>query len=509
MLSAWIQAKPEESMRRLAVMDRPSIWTKNGVEAVPRRVLHVGAPAFGFEESQAHLEDHRAYWKNLPPLPRAATNAPAYMLYIEQLIDRQHSLCANNLGMLFDELNRTNLAVNAYGAALAFSRRNVSAMINLARLLGSSEPERQHELGREIQSIMSRCGSPERFALRMQADGFVRDPLRVYRRFTQFLSGGRLEAAQRQLELADAMNLDTQAMKDLLGRTYLGKGDLEAGEEIFRDMMETSPGNSSALLGMLSIHMSRGDFDEAMRLVTHARSLKEEEQGVLEAYVRSQSGDVPKAIACLERVLEHKEDSIQALEMLAVLALQARDTERLKRSAEALRSIPQKTEGRQMLLAQLNFAQGRFKQAYDDLYRIVEVINPRNIQALEFMVRLDVMRNQMDTAGKRSEDLLRYDPGNAMAQYALGCIHTQQGKLESGERYFRALADRQKDPIILNNLAWVLYLQEAYEEALLFAEQALKAAPSSKAIQDTHQKIIEARAGGKQKPLTPGNPGSS
>ena len=97
-------------------------------------------------------------------------------------------------------------------------------------------------------------------------------------------------------------------------------------------------------------------------------------------------------------------------------------------------------------------------------------------------------------ARRYAEEVLKDDPDDANANFAMGMSYYVQRQWARAEEYLRkCLIGKPNEPAALNNLAIVCMETGRYDEALVLAERALKILPDSDEVKDTLKQIREAR----------------
>jgi len=96
---------------------------------------------------------------------------------------------------------------------------------------------------------------------------------------------------------------------------------------------------------------------------------------------------------------------------------------------------------------------------------VVDVQQPGNIKALELMLRIYLSEGNRDLVQETVEQILTYDRSNALANYMLGVHHYYNEEYALAESSYRASLETRRSPEALNDLAYVLYIQEKNEEA--------------------------------------------
>lgn len=108
-------------------------------------------------------------------------------------------------------------------------------------------------------------------------------------------------------------------------------------------------------------------------------------------------------------------------------------------------------------------------------------------------LRLGLERADFRLAKSFAEIVIRSDPDDASANFAIGMFYLMDGQYARSEAYLeRSLKRRSEDAAVLNNLSVVALRLNRPQDALRYAERAAKSAPESKEIIRTLKRAQEA-----------------
>ncbi len=97
-------------------------------------------------------------------------------------------------------------------------------------------------------------------------------------------------------------------------------------------------------------------------------------------------------------------------------------------------------------------------------------------------------------ARQYAELILKSEPDNFNANFAMGMSYYVQKQWTRAEEYFRRyLTKKDVEPAVFNNLAIICMETDRYDEALMFAEKALKLLPGSGEVKETIADIKRKR----------------
>ena len=117
---------------------------------------------------------------------------------------------------------------------------------------------------------------------------------------------------------------------------------------------------------------------------------------------------------------------------------------------------------------------------------------PVNIRLMELLIKLDMQEKNLRQGHQVAQRLLALQPDNATANLMVGMIHFAQNDYNLAANALAASIERKPNSLALNNLAWILHLQEDNEKAFPFIKQAIDMDPSSFNAWDTMGMILDA-----------------
>ena len=118
----------------------------------------------------------------------------------------------------------------------------------------------------------------------------------------------------------------------------------------------------------------------------------------------------------------------------------------------------------------------------------MRVITPRR----GLMMSLD--QADFTQARRYAELILKTEPDNTHANFAMGMSYYVQRQWGRAEEFFRRYLTKKEDAAVLNNLAIVCMETDRYDEALSLANKALKLLPKSGEIKETIADIKKRQA---------------
>ncbi len=109
-------------------------------------------------------------------------------------------------------------------------------------------------------------------------------------------------------------------------------------------------------------------------------------------------------------------------------------------------------------------------------------------------LRMALDKADFTHARRYAELVLKDDPGDLNANFAMGMGHYIQKQWARAEEYFRRYLTKKENAAVLNNLALVCMETGRYDEALKLANRALELLPESGEIKDTIADIKKRKA---------------
>ena len=305
-------------------------------------------------------------------------------------------------------------------------------------------------------------------------------------------------------------------LADLLVATKAPRAEVRATLE---KAVSGNPDSARSRIALIRFHLQGRDSKSALSAAQQAQAALPDNLQILELLGVAQqvSGDANQAIATFNKLATKAPKSPEPLVLLAGAQLATKDVSAAKQSLrQALEIDPKLIKVRQQLAA-LSLGEGKPDEALAEA-KAVQKDFPK--QAVGYLMEGDVyaaqkklgpaehayreaLKQQKSTLvamrlhgtltqeGKASEahsfatSWLKENPKDAAFQLYLGDLSLRHKDYKTAAQQYKAvIALQPKNPIALNNLAYVAG-QLGDPDAVKYAEQALAAAPESAAIQDT------------------------
>src|ERR1700722_18694841 len=130
------------------------------------------------------------------------------------------------------------------------------------------------------------------------------------------------------------------------------------------------------------------------------------------------------------------------------------------------------------VLYDIRKAQGKARAA-EVLIRRIVALDPNNLVATNELALILLGRGNLAEAEHHARNAIRIAPESPQAHNLMGMILTEANRPQVGEYHYRRVLEltRQRDPILLANLAWSLKCQGRMEDARALYEESLSVAP--------------------------------
>ncbi|HMO51929.1 MAG TPA: tetratricopeptide repeat protein [Kiritimatiellia bacterium] len=493
LIDQWFLVVPDVE-KKVSVVTIPDLWLAAGYEALPRRVVFNGARTEDDLPLDDLLAEARGFWADfgtrIIEAPEEETPAGAQVEWI-----RIHlSKVANNLGILLEDQGRTQDAYECYQQARRFAPDNLSALMNL-HVLAQREglPDFESLEAELIQRTENMMGRVQALSLSL-IYGFVRVPELFANRGMTFAMSGKASLAITEMKRALALHEGSPQLKLALAGLYFAESRDAESRESYQNILRDQPDSANAVAGLMRLDARQGDFDGARRQLQRLRELGVGPAAISfeEAMIESLAGNAPRGLILLQEVVKAQPENLRAWAALAGLASELNDAPTAEQALKKLREAKALTPGIQLLMAQAAMNQqdrdGARRHLNDVLRR-----QPNNTQALEMLLRLYMSESARDKVFQTAERIITFEPRNALANYMLGVHHYFNEEYALAESAYRVSLAARRTPEALNDLAYVLHLQNRSAEAETFVRESLQLSERNSAAWDTLGVVLMAQ----------------
>jgi predicted Zn-dependent protease len=289
-------------------------------------------------------------------------------------------------------------------------------------------------------------------------------------------------------EAVDAVP-DEARFRLALARSYLNNGDPEQARILVQSAPESMRRRPDLALIQGQAEAAAGDLDAAIETLEALRLRAPESatpQFVLAA-VHAEQGDLPAmedALVAAATMAPQSPLLLPALDRGQALYRDPRQKLTLiDRLLVATDSDPRLVATKADFLVEL----GEYARAQRLMRELFERY-PDDAGVMRKLISVQRAGKANDVAEQVLEDWLTDHPQDAVASVMLSQVQAELGKTAEArgelERLMESQRTLQSDPLILNNLAWLLRDSEP-QRARKYAERALRIDPDSAAIKDT------------------------
>lgn len=260
-----------------------------------------------------------------------------------------------------------------------------------------------------------------------------------------------------------------------------------------RDMAQALPGNLSAQDALARAQLAAGE--PASAATTYRQIINQVPNSGL-AYHRLAgalvaSKDEAGARRALQRAVEVDSAYLPAYQELVAFDMRSGGNDAALKTANELRQRQPGQAIGDLLVADVQFAAGRYKEAADAFSAALQ-----KQPATPVVLRLSESYKRAGDATRAHstlDDWITKNPNDAQVRLARAMYDIELGRADVAMREHEALlASYPNDPAVLNNLAWLLQSQNP-GRAMELAERAYKLAPGNPAIADTLGWLLVAR----------------
>jgi cellulose synthase operon protein C len=356
------------------------------------------------------------------------------MLRKAEKIAPDNPATSNALGALMLRENRLAEAHGAFENTLRHAPGNLPAQLALARIAA------QRGQADKVTQWLDKASSshPQTLA-----------PLVILTEFQlrQQETKQAVETAQRAVKLAPK----AAAILSLLGRAQLADKQNKAGLETIKAAAAAAPNDPRYALTVASAQLALQKPKEAQTTLTNI-------------------------------VAKHPK-FVPAVRALAMLELDNKDPEAAFKTADKLATRTTEKAAAEEIKGDLYTQQKHYGEARTAYMQALKLSPSRTLAIKAFATGL---RSGSDKALEPLLAWLQQHPRDVTARSTLANYYQNVGKLQDAETQYRlALKDSPDNPIVLNNLAFIVG-EKSVDQALPLAEKAYHLAPKSPQIMDTY-----------------------
>jgi tetratricopeptide (TPR) repeat protein len=269
--------------------------------------------------------------------------------------------------------------------------------------------------------------------------------------------------------------------RSVLAAAYLQRGDVDRALETYERTIELEPNDESLHLGLATVHMARGELDEAERAVADALAVEPQcaEAYVVHGRIVARRRDEPQALAHFQRAIAMDPGGAgpSAHVEIGLLHLRARRLDDAREAFQAALAVDALHGGAHTGLANVLIEEGKLDEAARAL-AVALRFDPIQPGALASLGSLASRRGEHDRAIALCERALEIAPGYPQAHNNLGLAHRRLGDLDLAEaHYLQAIESGPFLDAPHVNLAQLYLRQAKDDEAAEQFRQALLVNP--------------------------------
>ena len=510
-LQDWLTNDPDAS-RQLVILSVPDLWYGAGLVPIPELFFFSGAHDASRLDAGALVADHLALWSRMEKVVPRTAQPYDPMSHFNNELRRQMGFVGNNLGVVMEELGRTNEADQVYQRVLQLDPDNVSVHFNrfeMARRL--KDEKRAAAAEKDLKDFLAR--NKRQYALYSLSRyyGYIRSPELFARLGWLWALSGQPGAAMAGIKKAgDLLPPASQiALEHSMAAVYLLQDDRVKTEETYLNILEKDPTDRQALKGMTRLAVMSGALEKAKSWLDKIQKtgVMQSQLGVEWAAIHLAAGDVAltasnlnaaatsfsQARLQLQETIDLEPNNLQAWGMLAVVQLQqaaveratGRDVAPFYKEVEQTIEKMDKVAGSpdqyfiQIVKAQLAMARGKeyYRVARESFIR-ASILRPDVQRLNDVILQLDIALADQPMAERHARAVLRINRRHALANYVIGSLRLQAGEYGEAEDFLRRSVEVESLPVALNDLAETLRRTRKLVEAEKFAREATVKAPN-------------------------------
>ncbi|MGD9612983.1 MAG: tetratricopeptide repeat protein [Kiritimatiellia bacterium] len=481
--SAFLQdfLTAEEGLARTAALDLADPLRESGYLA-PDRLVFRAEPAEDRIDVPALLAAQHPFWQRMEAYAAAPLDPRNPAFGYQRYVLRMASKVANDVGFMLVERNDAAKAREVFRQARRIFPDNVSALLNLLTIAMNDNLPEAAEYQAAWEEFRSRQMDSRVMWSLAGLYGYVHNTGWLVRQGMMWAVSGKPRVAEAELRRAVGGRAVNAEVKAFLGRAYLHGGDLQRSAEFYRAALQENPRDVKSLRMLADISMAAEEYAEAERLfdAAVAAGLPAETLGferVALAYLR---GQTEAALAQLKDLVKKDKENVRAWGLLAMLTADGSDPEAYDKTLKALKGLMGTSPDVRLLLADLHVGRNEWSAARAELDQVIRM-NPRLVRAWELLVQVDFQERKRELAEDHVRILLTLDPENFTGNLMLGSFQYSRGQLSLAESSYRTALAARRDPVVLNDLAYLLMLGKsgAQGEARALIEEALARQPGN------------------------------
>ena len=407
----------------------------------------------------------------------------------------------------YEQMNRYDLAAEAYGKALELAPDNpelkrayAASLLRAGKIeesrkvfeeLAAADPK-DYEAHLRLSQIYRQRGKLQKArealdAARKAAPGNLEV---LYTNVGLLEAEGKVEEAIEALkEILDSTQRVTYSkgeksnraiFLERLGLMYRLAGRYDEAVKTFRELEELDPDTAPRMAAQITdTYRQAKQFDKAFEVITAARKKYPDDElvGVLYATVLADLGRADEAVRAVRKLTKGKNDRDSLL-------TQAQIYEKVKRydlmagvldKALELSKTDEEKAAVLFMRGAMYERQKRVEEA-EAAFREVLRLTPDNASAMNYLGYMFADLNiKLDEAHKLISKALEYEPNNGAFLDSMGWVYYRMNRLEEAEKYLQQAVEKVGgDPIVHDHLGDVYFKRGKLREAVAQWKLSLK-----------------------------------
>jgi tetratricopeptide (TPR) repeat protein len=354
-------------------------------------------------------------------------------------------------------------AEKALGSALKSNPNDVDALLQRSQILARSgkDQEAENDLNRVIHFRPDSAGAHYVLA-------------QIYR--------SRGNRSRENAELSEVLRFNPgflQARTELAQLLALS-GSPKGALDVLSNVPEAQKNNLTVLLERNVANLAAGDHAAFREGVAQALRVARTPDTLLQDVVaKFIDKDYAGARASVDEALKLAPENLRALQA-KVYTYTVQNQRKAAVEFLAEYAAQSKSAAVQEYAGEWLWSQGAHDLGRGALMR-AKTTDPQDLRADVALAHADLSEGKLDRARATLMRVLAADPGNFSARILLASLETQaENPQEAIEQYRRALQQQPHNPLVLNNLAYLLaWKGNQADQALPYAQQALELNPGS------------------------------
>ncbi len=469
LMQEWI-GNPAHSVDAIAVQTMPDFWLYGGYDALPRGVVYRGKrlreeiAVDGTDKNRQLYQQYTGY-----SIPQD-TFENEYVLKVM-------SRLANDSGVFIDAspADVKEKAKDLYELSIQIYSNNISALLNRLTVADLEDSPEKDAWKEQLDAALERMKGRMPSWSMARHFGYINRPEFYARRGLTWAISGKMNSGIEDIKRAVKLGLDSDSA-DMMIAGLLFEEDPEQSRELYQRIVLRDTENIAALTGLMRIEASMGNYEVALSYMDRVKSITGESSflDLNLAVIETINGRPDRARTLVRKVIENEPNNRKAWTLLTLLAIETQD-EALE--SECLQFMEERSN---VMPAEVLWSLGRRSIKKGNLenavayYQQLLSMNYRREQVLDLLMRLSGELKRTADTQNYAEAILKMSPRNAFANYIRGTLYISKEEYALSIPYLRISVEEERHPDYLNALAYALCYNDAFDEALSLAEEAVE-----------------------------------